>query len=71
MTPDELVSEIFRIQNERGPDSDPGDLTIDIQDDMAMVLVFQYNWDMDGEPLGMGTTIQAALEDALAKVIGA
>lgn len=71
MTPDEIVSEIFRIQNERDPDSDPGDLTIDIQDDMAMVLVFQLNWQADGEPLGMGTTIQAALEDALTNVVGA
>jgi hypothetical protein len=66
MTPDELVAEIFRIQNERNPDSDPGDLTIEIQDDLPMVLVWQYHWnDEDGQPFGMGASIQGALEDAL------
>jgi hypothetical protein len=76
MTPDELVAEIFRIQNERNPDADPGDLTIEIQDDMPMVLVWQAKWrdsdrfDIeDFVPDGMGTTIQAALEDALTNVL--
>lgn len=70
MTPDEIVSEIFKIQNEANPDADPGDLTIDIQDDMELVAIFQMSWDMEQriEPLGMGKNIQAALEDALKKV---
>jgi hypothetical protein len=72
MTPDELVAEIFRIQDERNPDADPGDLTIEIQDDIPMVLITQDTWtDINDiwQPLGMGTTIQAALEDALSNVL--
>lgn len=75
MTPDEIVAEIFRIQNEADPDADPGDITIDIQDDMDMVIVTQMSFPTsqttdptEWEPLGMGTTIQAALEEALTKV---
>jgi hypothetical protein len=41
MTPDELIAEIFRIQEERNPDEDPGDITIDVQDDMPLVMVSQ------------------------------
>lgn len=69
MTPDELVSEIFRIQNERNPDADAGDLMIDIQDDMALVSVHQWTDAAEGTTLiGFAGSIQRALEDALANV---
>ena len=41
MTPDELINEIFAIQQTRNPDADPGDITIDIQDDTPLVMVRQ------------------------------
>lgn len=41
MTPDELIAEIFKVQQELHPDHDPGDLTIVIQDDTALVMVSQ------------------------------
>ena len=41
MTPDELITEIFRIQEEYNPDADPGDIDITIQDDMPLVVVRQ------------------------------
>lgn len=70
VTPDEIVNEIFRIQNERDPSSDPGDMTIGIQDDIPLVEVSQ---DRLGKPflsfaLGIGSTIQEALEHALIAV---
>jgi hypothetical protein len=72
MTPDEIVAEIFRIQMERDPDTDPGDLTltIDIQDDSALHIVAQqYSLESMSDPfLGVGESIQRALEAALEKV---
>ena len=78
MSPDELVQEIFRLQDERDPDSDPGDLTIEIQDDMMLAVVRQPSHQRDGEPFadyiaraqGMpGDNIQQALEKYLQEVI--
>ncbi len=72
MTPDEIVAEIFRIQMERVPSTDPGDLTlvIDVQDDSALhVVTQQYSFGGITDPfLGVGGSIQAALEVALEKV---
>jgi hypothetical protein len=68
MTPDEIVNEIFRLQNERDPDSDPGDLGIIIQDDIPMVEVTQRGRVRLGGLLTMGSTIQEALENALIAV---
>lgn len=75
MTPDELVREIFRIQEERWPNDDPGDMQIDIQDDMPLVVVRQaytyrgenlspaeYMAIVQGVP---GSSIQDALENYL------
>lgn len=59
-TPDELVAELFRLQNEKRPDDDPGDLTIDVQDDSAATFVYQR-----GHIVGNGGSIQQALENAL------
>lgn len=47
MTPDEIIQEIFKIQQERNPDSDPGDMTITVQDDMPLVNVAQHLWESD------------------------
>lgn len=63
LTPDELVNEILRIQNERNPDADPGDITINVQDDMPLCTVHQKN-----EWIGMGDNLQHALENALNNV---
>lgn len=69
MSPDQMINEIFRIQNERDPESDPGDIVIDIQDDMPMTLVIQPSKQSMLNPyLGIGDSIQAALEDALENV---
>lgn len=64
MTPDELVREIMRIQQERDPDGDPGDLEITVQDDSRLVTVYQPHW-ADTEIEGVltpGGSIQQALE---------
>lgn len=55
-----LVSRLFRLQNEAKPDDDPGDLTIDVQDDSAMTAVFQK-----GRVIAYGGSIQEALENAV------
>ncbi len=62
--PDQLVGEIFRLQNELDPDGDPGDMLIDIQDDSALVIVAQHG--KDG--YFAGPSIQEALEAVLASV---
>lgn len=84
MTPDEIVAEIFRIQEERNPDADPGDLWIDVQDDMPLANVGQHRTYAYG-PLSdaperdfstalmlqqgtFGDTIQEALENYLKEV---
>ena len=79
MTPDELVTEIFRIQQERNPDGDPGDLTIEVQDDMPLVMVRQSRmWIEERESFSHhiafaqgcpGDNIQDALEKYLQEVI--
>lgn len=58
-TPDELVSEILRLRDEREPDADPGDLSITVQDDMPLVEVTQRH-----QTIGRGSTLAAALADA-------
>ncbi len=77
MTPDEIVTEIFKIQQLRNPDSDPGDLTIAVQDDMPLVVVGQPRASREDESfatsiiLGQGTAghnIQNALESFLEEV---
>jgi hypothetical protein len=62
-TPDELVDEIFRLQNERDPDEDPGDLTIGVQDDSALHEVSQR-----GTTYALGGSVQHVLENALSCV---
>jgi len=80
MTPDELVTEIFRIQEEYNPTADPGDIDITIQDDMPFVIVRQDQFPIREpahpaewlESLGgketHGDSIQDALEKHLEKV---
>jgi len=77
MTPDELINEIFKIQEQRNPDVDPGDITIDVQDDMPLVMVRQTIYHKPGMPfaehimLAQGTpgdSIQEALENFLQEV---
>jgi hypothetical protein len=60
MTPDELVTELFRRQTAAAPDEDPGDLTISVQDDATAVMVVQK-----GQIIGLGPSIEAALTSAL------
>jgi hypothetical protein len=79
MTVDELVAEIFRIQLEHDPHSDPGDMHITIQDDTNMVRVQQEMF-FAAEPIEsfaqdfvlrqgiMRPTIQSALEHYLEEV---
>ena len=79
MTPDELVTEIFRFQQKRNPDSDPGDLTIEVQDDMPLVMVRQsrmwiearesFSEHIAREQGCPGNSIQDALEKYLQEVI--
>jgi len=80
MTPDELVQLIFRIQQERNPSADPGDMTIMIQDDMPLVMVSQDRMMTDADWKGdfadlitkvqgiPGDSIQQALENYLEAV---
>lgn len=71
MTPDEIITEIFRVQNEHDPDADPGDISIDVQDDMPLVLVYQDRFTAERfgrSHIGTGGTVQEALENALASV---
>lgn len=63
MTPDELVRAIFKLQEERHPDDDPGDLEISVQDDSALRAVIQ-----NGQIIGAGASIQEALEAAWAAI---
>lgn len=76
--PDDIVARIFAFQQERAPDTDPGDLamTIEVQDDMPLVTVRQQGMVAEGasfaqrlSPLGMGGSIQEALE-AAARTVG-
>jgi hypothetical protein len=69
VTPDEIIAEIFRIQTERSPDTDPGDINIDIQDDSPATIVMQRGRNFPPY-LGIGGSIQEALENALAYVKG-
>jgi hypothetical protein len=64
MTCDELLSDILKMQEERHPDTDPGDILIDCQDDGPM-MVFQGT---KQQMIGAGDTIQAALMSAHAHV---
>ncbi len=60
---DHLVSEIIRVRQEQvGPDEDPGDMTIVIQDDSALTTV-----QIDGlfGLVGVGGSIDEALQNAL------
>jgi hypothetical protein len=59
-TPDDLVNELFALQNAANPDDDPGDLSIDVQDDSALHAVFQR-----GRMIAYGGSIQEALEQAV------
>lgn len=69
MTPDEIIKEGFRLQEKHDPDSDPGDLSIEVQDDMPMVAVYQDNAPLFSMPI-MGKTVQEALEAWLEEVKG-
>lgn len=63
MTPDEKIAEIFRLREEYEPDADPGDITINIQDDTPMVNIYQRDqW------IGVGGTLDSALDDALLNI---
>lgn len=65
MTPDALTHLIMREQEAMYPDSDPGDMTITVQDDAWLVEIGQDGW-APAEPVylpypGMGHTIHEAL----------
>lgn len=62
MTPDELVAAIFKVQSERSPDSDPGDLTIEVQDDMPLVMVSQLQFHVVSEEELAESDFSAVLE---------
>lgn len=72
LTPDQLVSAIFRECQRQCPGSDPGDLFITVQDDMPLVTVEQSHWveRIDQLTLTMGGSIQEALEKHLLRVAG-
>lgn len=57
---DLLVAQLFRTQEELNPDTDPGDLTIVVQDDMAVTEVNQ-----NGATIFVGRSLTEALEGAI------
>ena len=59
MTPDELVQQILNLRSALDSEIEEDDLNIFVKEDLVIVSALD-------EPLGMGKTIQAALEDALA-----
>lgn len=67
---DRLVQQLFDLLEEEDPDSDPGDLTIDIQDDMPLVELYTHPNDKSG-PHGVfarASSIRDALLDAISQV---
>lgn len=62
-SPDELVHQIFKLQRQREPNDDPGDIEISVQDDSALVSVYQPRW--DGDQLNPLVSHGASIEDAL------
>lgn len=65
--PDELVQEIFDIRRAKDDEIEIDDLNIFITSGDLGVIELVVVSALD-EPIGMGKTIQAALEDALAAV---
>jgi hypothetical protein len=73
-----LVKEILDLSGKiNGPERDPGDITIRIQDDAPLVTVHQGDWDasiytlLDQDPFvltGIGNEIVSALEDHITKL---
>lgn len=53
----DLIASAMDIQEKRRPDSDPGDVTIEIQDDMSLVTIFQRNWIR-----GFGDSVETAAQ---------
>lgn len=60
---DDLVRRIMLTRERQEPDEDPGDITIQIQDDMDFVEVIQRD-----EVIGIGSTVYAALYQAFENV---
>lgn len=48
---DDLIRRLFAAQNALDPDSDPGDLTIEVQDDFPMVAASQGRDDVPADRL--------------------
>jgi hypothetical protein len=67
--PDALVRAIFATQNERWPDDDPGDITIEIQDDSDMVTLSQDFHGL-GDAMTFGTSVMDVLRKKLHEVRG-
>ena len=59
-TPDQIVDKIFNTRKEQQQDTDPGDITIVVQDDLPLVQVFQR-----GRVIGIGNSILDSLDVAL------
>lgn len=57
MTPDELVKAIFDIRQVKDAEIEEDDINIFVTESIVIVSALD-------EPIGMGKTIQAALEDA-------
>lgn len=62
---DTLIHEIFKAQNERFPDNDPGDMMIYVQDDMPLVEVSQESWVRASDAPGVGFVHGGDVESAL------
>lgn len=57
MTATDWIRAAFGLQEKAHPDEDPGDVTIDVQDDSMACVIFQK-----GQIVGMGSTIEEAAE---------
>lgn len=60
-TVDQLIDEVFHLQQQLEPNTDPGDMTIQIQDDMPMVEVGQVGFKSKSKSYATGTTVKSAL----------
>ena len=66
---DERIARLMELrQAQVGPDTDPGDVTIRVQDDSAMVTV-HIDGLMPFSPLGIGGTVEEALDAAIQNLL--
>lgn len=56
-----LINDIYSYQEKMYPNTDPGDITICVQDDIPMVSIFQDRWFVDSLHPVVARTVEEAL----------